>query len=62
MPDLEPAPLRPILVSKKEAARLLRRRESYIDELVHTPEGLRLRSRLCVYDSEMVLNSLIYPI
>ena len=34
----------------------------YIDELVHTPEGLRLRSRLCVYDSEMVLNSLIYPI
>jgi salicylate 5-hydroxylase small subunit len=34
----------------------------YIDELVHTPEGLRLRSRLCVYDSEMVLNSLIYPL
>ena len=34
----------------------------YIDELVRTPEGLRLRSRLCVYDSEMVLNSLIYPI
>lgn len=34
----------------------------YIDELLRTPEGLRLRSRLCVYDSEMVLNSLIYPI
>jgi len=34
----------------------------YIDELARTPEGLRLRSRLCVYDSEMVLNSLIYPI
>ena len=34
----------------------------YIDEMVRTPEGLRLRSRSCVYDSEMVLNSLIYPI
>ena len=34
----------------------------YIDEIVHTPEGLRFASRLCVYDSEMVLNSLIYPV
>lgn len=34
----------------------------YIDEIERTPAGLKLRSRLCVYDSEMVLNSLIYPI
>ena len=34
----------------------------YIDEIVRTPEGLKLASRTCVYDSEMVLNSLIYPI
>ncbi len=34
----------------------------YIDEIERTPEGLRFASRLCVYDSEMVLNSLIYPI
>ena len=34
----------------------------YIDEIVRTDTGLRLRSRLCVYDSEMVLNSLIYPV
>jgi salicylate 5-hydroxylase small subunit len=34
----------------------------YIDECVRTPAGLKLASRLCVYDSEMVLNSLIYPI
>ena len=34
----------------------------YIDEIVRTPEGLKFASRLCVYDSEMVLNSLIYPI
>jgi salicylate 5-hydroxylase small subunit len=34
----------------------------YIDELVKTAEGLRFRRRLCVYDSEMILNSLIYPV
>jgi salicylate 5-hydroxylase small subunit len=34
----------------------------YIDEIERSEAGLRLRSRLCVYDSEMVLNSLIYPI
>lgn len=34
----------------------------YIDEIVRTEAGLRFASRLCVYDSEMVLNSLIYPI
>ncbi|GAC1602260.1 MAG: aromatic-ring-hydroxylating dioxygenase subunit beta [Ramlibacter sp.] len=34
----------------------------YVDEIARTEAGLRFRSRLCVYDSEMVLNSLIYPI
>ncbi|MBX3614010.1 MAG: aromatic-ring-hydroxylating dioxygenase subunit beta [Burkholderiaceae bacterium] len=34
----------------------------YLDRLVRTPEGLRLQDRRCVYDSEMILNSLIYPI
>jgi salicylate 5-hydroxylase small subunit len=34
----------------------------YIDDIARTPDGLRFRSRLCVYDSEMVLNSLIYPV
>lgn len=34
----------------------------YIDTFAPTADGLRLRSRLCVYDSEMVLNSLIYPV
>lgn len=34
----------------------------YIDELERTTAGLRFASRLCVYDSEMVLNSLIYPV
>jgi salicylate 5-hydroxylase small subunit len=34
----------------------------YIDELVRTEDGLKFKNRLCVYDSEMVLNSLIYPV
>ncbi len=34
----------------------------YIDEFVRVDGTLKLKSRLCVYDSEMVLNSLIYPI
>ena len=34
----------------------------YVDEIVRTPAGLKLASRRCIYDSEMVLNSLIYPV
>ncbi len=34
----------------------------YRDLIVRTPEGLKLQSRLCVYDSEMIANSIIYPI
>lgn len=33
-----------------------------LDEVVRTPDGLRFASRLVVYDSEMIPNSLIYPI
>jgi salicylate 5-hydroxylase small subunit len=34
----------------------------YLDTLRRTPEGLKFESRICVYDSEMIPNSLIYPI
>ena len=33
-----------------------------IDEIVRTPQGLKFASRLVVYDSEMIPNSIIYPI
>ena len=33
-----------------------------IDEVVPTPQGLKFASRLVIYDSEMIPNSLIYPI
>lgn len=34
----------------------------YFDTLVQTPQGLKFQERLCVYDSEMIPNSIIYPI
>jgi salicylate 5-hydroxylase small subunit len=34
----------------------------YIDTIVRRPEGLKFASRLVVYDSEMIPNSIIYPI
>ena len=34
----------------------------YRDDIVRTAEGLRFALRLCVYDSEMIANSIIYPI
>lgn len=34
----------------------------YVDAFVVTAAGWRLLERRCVYDSEMVLNSLIYPV
>jgi len=34
----------------------------YIDVVVRTPQGFRFASRECIYDSEMIPNSIIYPI
>ena len=34
----------------------------YHDHIIKTNEGLKFQSRLCVYDSEMIANSIIYPI
>jgi len=34
----------------------------YIDEIIRTEDGFRFASRLAVYDSEMIPNSIIYPI
>ena len=34
----------------------------YVDVIVRTPEGLKFESRHCIYDSEMIPNSIIYPI
>jgi salicylate 5-hydroxylase small subunit len=34
----------------------------YLDRIRITPDGLRFEQRHCIYDSEMIPNSLIYPI
>jgi salicylate 5-hydroxylase small subunit len=34
----------------------------YLDRIRATPQGLKFESRLCIYDSEMIPNSIIYPI
>jgi salicylate 5-hydroxylase small subunit len=34
----------------------------YIDVVVRTAAGLKFASRQCIYDSEMIPNSIIYPI
>jgi salicylate 5-hydroxylase small subunit len=34
----------------------------YLDRVRLTPDGMKFESRLCIYDSEMIPNSLIYPI
>lgn len=34
----------------------------YLDTVVRTPAGLKFASRECIYDTEMIPNSIIYPI
>lgn len=34
----------------------------YLDVIRQTPGGLKFESRLCIFDSELIPNSLIYPI
>jgi len=34
----------------------------YLDVVVRTPQGLKFASRECIYDSELIPNSIIYPI
>ncbi len=34
----------------------------YIDRIVRTDAGLRFREKICVFDSELISNSIIYPI
>jgi salicylate 5-hydroxylase small subunit len=34
----------------------------YLDTIRSMPDGLKFESRICVFDSEMIANSIIYPI
>ena len=48
--------------SKLDKASTVFNVDRYIDTIVPTPEGLKFAERLCVYDSEMIPNAIIYPI
>lgn len=34
----------------------------YLDRMQRTPDGLRFSQRICVFDNDLIPNSLIYPI
>jgi salicylate 5-hydroxylase small subunit len=34
----------------------------YLDIIVPTEQGMKFAQRLCIFDSEMIPNSMIYPI
>jgi len=34
----------------------------YVDRIAQTPDGLRFAEKICVFDSELIPNSIIYPI
>lgn len=34
----------------------------YVDHIVRTPDGLRFHRKLCIFDSELIPNSIVYPI
>ena len=34
----------------------------YLDRIRKTPAGMKFESRVCIYDTEMIPNSIIYPI
>lgn len=51
-----------VLRTKSEQATDVYNAGVYLDRIRRTQQGLRFESRICVYDSEMVPNSIIYPI
>jgi salicylate 5-hydroxylase small subunit len=34
----------------------------YLDRIVPVPEGLRFADKICIFDSELIPNSIIYPL
>jgi salicylate 5-hydroxylase small subunit len=51
-----------VIRTKRDAESMVFNAGLYRDTIIRTPERLKLQSRLCIYDSEMIPNSIIYPI
>ncbi len=51
-----------VIRTKRDAPSEVFNTGRYIDRVVRTAEGLRFTEKICVFDSELIPNSIIYPI
>jgi salicylate 5-hydroxylase small subunit len=51
-----------VLRTKRDALSEVYNTGRYRDHIVRTPEGLRFSEKLCIFDSELIPNSMIYPL
>lgn len=51
-----------VLRTKNDALTEVFNTGCYFDRIVRTDEGLRFAEKICVFDSEMVANSIVYPV
>lgn len=51
-----------VLRTKRNALSEVFNTGRYLDRIVRTGDGLRFAEKICVFDSEMIPNSIIYPI
>ncbi len=51
-----------VVRTKRDALSEVYNAGKYIDQIVQTPQGLKFQQKLCVFDSELIPNSMIYPI
>ena len=51
-----------VLRTKRDALSDVFSTGRYLDQIIRTTDGLRFAEKRCIFDSEMVPNSLVYPI
>jgi len=51
-----------VIRTKRDAPSDLFNAGVYLDRIEQTPDGLRFAEKTCVFDSELISNSIIYPI
>lgn len=51
-----------VVRTKRDALSEVYNAGKYVDQIVQTADGLRFHEKLCVFDSELIPNSMIYPI
>lgn len=51
-----------VIRTKRDALSEVFNAGKYVDQIIQTAEGLRFHKKICVFDSELIPNSMIYPI